>query len=171
MRRSASALWSSAIRPWASWRVISPWRCCSSRLAVSTMVASVSFNDVVRAIVRRAWSSTSRNQMCAEGSIAGNTYVSVFGRGLNAPVSVRFGSAEGLVPVLENGSVIGVRTPPAQTGTVDVLAGTAGGEQTFPGGSGSHAFYFLDPDGNRLEVYCWMMTVTGPSLAAPSPDL
>jgi catechol 2,3-dioxygenase-like lactoylglutathione lyase family enzyme len=46
-----------------------------------------------------------------------------------------------------------------------------GGEQTFPGGSGSHAFYFLDPDGNRLEVYCWMMKVTGPSMAAPSPDL
>jgi hypothetical protein len=38
-------------------------------------------------------------------------------------------------------------------------------------GSGSHAFYFLDPDGNRIEVYCWMMTVTGPSMAAPHPDL
>jgi len=35
----------------------------------------------------------------------------------------------------------------------------------------SHAFYFLDPDGNRLEVYCWMMTVNGPSIAAPEPDL
>ena len=46
-----------------------------------------------------------------------------------------------------------------------------GGEAGFVGGSGSHAFYFLDPDGNRLEVYCWMMKVTGPSLAAPSPDL
>ena len=46
-----------------------------------------------------------------------------------------------------------------------------GGEQGFPGGSGSHAFYFLDPDGNRLEVYCWMMKVTGKSIAAPSPDL
>jgi catechol 2,3-dioxygenase-like lactoylglutathione lyase family enzyme len=46
-----------------------------------------------------------------------------------------------------------------------------GGEKGFVGGSGSHAFYFLDPDGNRLEIYCWMMTVTGPSLAAPSPDL
>ena len=41
----------------------------------------------------------------------------------------------------------------------------------FVGGTGSHAFYFLDPDGNRIEVYCWMMTVTGPSMAAPRPDL
>jgi catechol 2,3-dioxygenase-like lactoylglutathione lyase family enzyme len=46
-----------------------------------------------------------------------------------------------------------------------------GGEKGFVGGSGSHAFYFLDPDGNRIEVYCWMMTVTGPSIAAPHPDL
>jgi catechol 2,3-dioxygenase-like lactoylglutathione lyase family enzyme len=46
-----------------------------------------------------------------------------------------------------------------------------GGERGFVGGSGSHAFYFLDPDGNRLEVYCWMMTVTGPSMTAPNPDL
>ncbi len=47
--------------------------------------------------------------------------------------------------------------------------GPEGGE-TFVGGSGSHAFYFLDPDGNRLEVYCWMMRVTQSSLAAPHPD-
>jgi catechol 2,3-dioxygenase-like lactoylglutathione lyase family enzyme len=45
------------------------------------------------------------------------------------------------------------------------------GGDKFIGGSGSHAFYFLDPDGNRIEVYCWMMKVTGPSLAAPNPDL
>jgi catechol 2,3-dioxygenase-like lactoylglutathione lyase family enzyme len=42
---------------------------------------------------------------------------------------------------------------------------------SFKGGSGSHAFYFLDPDGNRIEIYCWMMEVTEPSEAAPSPDL
>jgi hypothetical protein len=48
--------------------------------------------------------------------------------------------------------------------------GPEGGEK-FVGGSGSHAFYFLDHDGNRIEVYCWMMTVTGPSIAAPHPDL
>jgi catechol 2,3-dioxygenase-like lactoylglutathione lyase family enzyme len=41
----------------------------------------------------------------------------------------------------------------------------------FAGGSGSHAFYFLDPDGNRIEIYCWMMRVTRPSVAAPNPDL
>ncbi len=46
-----------------------------------------------------------------------------------------------------------------------------GSEHHFVGGSGSHAIYFLDPDGNRIEVYCWMMTVTGKSLAAPEPDL
>jgi catechol 2,3-dioxygenase-like lactoylglutathione lyase family enzyme len=32
-----------------------------------------------------------------------------------------------------------------------------GGERGFVGGSGSHAFYFLDPDGNRIEIYCWMI--------------
>jgi catechol 2,3-dioxygenase-like lactoylglutathione lyase family enzyme len=42
---------------------------------------------------------------------------------------------------------------------------------SFSGGSGSHAFYFLDPDGNRIEIYCWMMSVTKPSVAAPHPDL
>ena len=41
----------------------------------------------------------------------------------------------------------------------------------FVGGSGSHSYYFLDPDGNRIEVYCWMMGVTQPTLAAPEPDL
>ena len=46
-----------------------------------------------------------------------------------------------------------------------------GGDRGFVGGSGSHAFYFLDPDGNRIEIYCWMMKVTGPSMAAPNPDL
>jgi lactoylglutathione lyase len=46
-----------------------------------------------------------------------------------------------------------------------------GGDQGFAGGSGSHAFYFLDPDGNRIEIYCWMMKVTRPTMAAPHPDL
>ena len=44
-------------------------------------------------------------------------------------------------------------------------------ENGFIGGSGSHAFYFLDPDGNRIEIYCWMMRVTKPSVSAPHPDL
>ena len=42
---------------------------------------------------------------------------------------------------------------------------------SFGGGSGSHGFYFLDPDGNRIEVYCWMMRVTRPTIAAPALDL
>ncbi|MDA1000137.1 MAG: VOC family protein [bacterium] len=46
-----------------------------------------------------------------------------------------------------------------------------GAQGAFEGGSGSHAFYFLDPDGNRIEIYCWMMKVTRPGRAAPAPDL
>ena len=42
---------------------------------------------------------------------------------------------------------------------------------SFTGGSGSHAFYFLDPDGNRIEIYCWMMKITRKSVSAPNPDL
>jgi len=41
----------------------------------------------------------------------------------------------------------------------------------FLGGSGSHAFYFCDPDGNRMEFYCWMMNISKPSASAPEPDL
>jgi catechol 2,3-dioxygenase-like lactoylglutathione lyase family enzyme len=52
-----------------------------------------------------------------------------------------------------------------------VHGGEAEGRLSFRGGSGSHAFYFLDPDGNRIEIYCWMMRVTEPSEAAPDPDL
>lgn len=75
-----------------------------------------------------------------EGSIAGNTYVSIFGRGLDGPVAVKFGANDGLVPQLENGSIIGVRTAPASTGTVDVEVTTANGNMTFPS-----AFTFYDP--------------------------
>ena len=41
----------------------------------------------------------------------------------------------------------------------------------FVGGSGSHAFYITDPDGNRIEFYTWMMKVTKECIAAPNPDL
>ena len=41
----------------------------------------------------------------------------------------------------------------------------------FTGGSGSHAFYFCDPDGNRIEFYCWMMNVTRASVATREVDL
>jgi len=60
---------------------------------------------------------------------------------------------------------------------VELVAGPVvhGHESSGPmnnvGGSGSHAFYFLDPDGNRVEIYCWMMTISQPSVAAPAPDL
>ena len=47
----------------------------------------------------------------------------------------------------------------------------ARGEKGFVGGSGSHAFYFCDPDGNRIEFYCWMMNISKSSIAAPEPDL
>ena len=60
---------------------------------------------------------------------------------------------------------------------VEIVAGPcvhgheSSGPMSFVGGSGSHAFYFLDPDGNRIEVYCWMMTVSQPSASAPEPEL
>ena len=33
------------------------------------------------------------------------------------------------------------------------------------------SYYFLDPDGNRIEFYCWMMNISRPSVSAPNPDL
>lgn len=58
-----------------------------------------------------------------EGSIAGNTLVSVLGRGFSGTASVTFGGVGGLNPVVENGSVITVRTQPAPSGKVDVKVG------------------------------------------------
>lgn len=75
-----------------------------------------------------------------EGSVAGNTYVSIFGRGFNPPVEVKFGGVDGLFPIPENGSIIGVRTQPANTGPVDVEVTTASEEQTLP-----QAYTFYDP--------------------------
>lgn len=75
-----------------------------------------------------------------EGSVAGNTYVTVLGRGFVAPVAVSFGGVEGLMPVLENGGVIGVRTQPANTGAVDVLVEAGGESALLP-----RAFTFYDP--------------------------
>ena len=43
-------------------------------------------------------------------------------------------------------------------------------EAQFYGGSGSHSFYIIDPDGNRLEFYWGSMRVTKKSLAAPNPE-
>lgn len=75
-----------------------------------------------------------------EGSVAGNTYVSVFGRGFSAPSSVQFGGLEGLDPVLENGGVIGVRTQPSRSGRVDVDVSSGGRQGRLPLG-----FSFYDP--------------------------
>jgi hypothetical protein len=56
----------------------------------------------------------------SDGSIAGNTYVSVFGRGLRGPVAVDFGGEAGLLPGLENGSILAVRAPAGDIGFVDL---------------------------------------------------
>ncbi|MBK8013854.1 MAG: hypothetical protein IPK13_21200 [Deltaproteobacteria bacterium] len=57
-----------------------------------------------------------------EGSIAGNTYVSVFGNGLTTPNEVRFGTQPAALISLENGSILGLRTPRKETGEVSVEA-------------------------------------------------
>jgi catechol 2,3-dioxygenase-like lactoylglutathione lyase family enzyme len=63
-----------------------------------------------------------------------------------------------------------VRASGVEIVTGPYVHGPEGGDK-FKGGSGSHAFYFLDPDGNRIEIYCWMMKVTGRSSVAPHADL
>ncbi|MCC7384058.1 MAG: IPT/TIG domain-containing protein [Deltaproteobacteria bacterium] len=75
-----------------------------------------------------------------EGSIAGNTRVSVLGRGLTGPSTVAFGGTVGLSATVESGSVLTVRTQPARSGTVDVVVTTPRGEVTLP-----RAFSFYDP--------------------------
>lgn len=75
-----------------------------------------------------------------EGSVAGNTYVSIIGRGFDEPLSVLFGPEAGLQPVLENGAVVGVRSPPAAPGVVDVSITTGSGAQMVPDG-----FSYYDP--------------------------
>lgn len=75
-----------------------------------------------------------------EGSIAGNTYVSLLGRGFSAPVSVKFGANPGAGAVLENGSVLGVRTAPAQPGRVDLDVSIGGQVLTIRNG-----YSFYDP--------------------------
>lgn len=75
-----------------------------------------------------------------EGSVAGNTYVSVLGRGFSDPASVLFGGLEGLEPVLENGGLIGVRTQPSGSGRVDVDVNSGADEGRLP-----LAFSFYDP--------------------------
>lgn len=75
-----------------------------------------------------------------EGSVAGNTLVSVLGRGFTGTVGVSFDSVPGLVPQLENGSVISARTQPANTGRADVRVDTSRGGVTL-----EDAYEFYDP--------------------------
>src|SRR5262249_28089164 len=65
---------------------------------------------------------------------AGNTLVSVLGRGFTGPASVAFGGVAGRAPTVENGSVVTVRTPSAAPGLVDVALTTAARSHTLPDG-------------------------------------
>lgn len=76
----------------------------------------------------------------AEGSVAGNTYVSVIGRGFDPPASVLFGGVAGAEPALENGAVIGVRSPPGSSGVVDLDVEVGSGQTLLPG-----AFEYFNP--------------------------
>ncbi|MEL6188250.1 MAG: IPT/TIG domain-containing protein, partial [Myxococcota bacterium] len=80
-----------------------------------------------------------------EGSIAGNTYVSVIGRGLGTGVpgelGVDFGAQTGLGPQLENGSVLGVRAPAAAAGLVDVAVRAGSGRDA----SLADAYTYFNP--------------------------
>ena len=90
-------------------------------------------------------------------------------RGRRAPgldhIAFEVDSREDWLAALEH-----VRASGVEIVTGPYVHGPEGGDK-FKGGSGSHAFYFLDPDGNRIEIYCWMMKVTGRSSAAPHADL
>lgn len=75
-----------------------------------------------------------------EGSVAGNTLVSVLGRGFTGTVALSFDGVPGLGTALENGSVISTRTQPAPSGPADVEVRTRSGEATLP-----DAYTFYDP--------------------------
>ncbi len=76
----------------------------------------------------------------SEGSVAGNTYVSIFGRGFTSPAAVTFGGVDAAAVQLENGSVIGARTQPARPGAVDIQVDSGSEDQLLP-----KAFNFYDP--------------------------
>ncbi len=75
-----------------------------------------------------------------EGSIAGNTFVSVYGRGFAGTASASFGGQFTDALVIENGSVMSTRTEPARSGVVDVFVGVTTGRDTLLNG-----FTFYDP--------------------------
>ena len=97
-----------------------------------------------RAVLRRGFTFTAPFEVIRvepdEGSVAGNTYVSVIGRGFTGPASVSFGGVPGVDAQLENGAVIGVRTPPSRAGRVDVAVAQAAATATI-----SQAYRFFDP--------------------------
>jgi len=76
-----------------------------------------------------------------EGSVAGNTFVTVIGRGFDAPATIEFGGAPGNDVVVENGSVMHVRTPALGSGWVDVDVAVA----SQPAENRKDAFMFYDP--------------------------
>ena len=82
-------------------------------------------------------------------------------------IAFEFGAREDWLNAMEHVRSCGVEIVQGP----QINAHEARNEQGETTGSGSHAFYFCDPDGNRIEFYCWMMKVTRPSLGAPNPDL
>lgn len=74
-----------------------------------------------------------------EGSVAGNTFVSVYGRGFEPGAGVRFDGIEGVDPQVENGSVLHVRTNPTAPGTAMVQVVTSTTHVVPPG------YTFFDP--------------------------
>lgn len=75
-----------------------------------------------------------------EGSVAGNTYVTVLGRGFEGDVTVAFDGEAGDNVTVENSAVISVRTKPTGAGWVDVDVTTPRGDFTFRQG-----YLFYDP--------------------------
>ncbi|MEM7676348.1 MAG: IPT/TIG domain-containing protein, partial [Myxococcota bacterium] len=76
----------------------------------------------------------------AEGSIAGNTYVTVLGRGFSEAVDIAFGGVSGVDARIENGSVVGVRTAPSSARRVDVEVSQGDALQALP-----RAYRFFNP--------------------------
>ena len=73
------------------------------------------------------------------GSIAGQTYVSFIGRGLDDGTVVRFGGTEAQETVLENGAIFAVRSPPNRSGTIQVEFDSS------RGGWGPVDYRYFDP--------------------------
>jgi catechol 2,3-dioxygenase-like lactoylglutathione lyase family enzyme len=63
-----------------------------------------------------------------------------------------------------------LKIPAERRGGISAWGAVLNDQASRQRGDSSRAFYFLDPDGNRIEIYCWMMKVTRPTMAAPHPD-